>query len=88
MRGYKGRDRRFKTEVDHIVPLSGGGAHHPDNMRCCCGRCNLVKGSKTLQATIAIYSGHEGSDSIQKQPPPLLNELIAEWRKAVLPKLD
>jgi 5-methylcytosine-specific restriction endonuclease McrA len=29
--------------VDHVIPLSKGGAHTLDNMRCCCLRCNSAK---------------------------------------------
>lgn len=44
-------------ELDHITPLSKGGAHHPDNCQCLCRRCNGIKGDSveesTLQATPA-----------------------------------
>lgn len=31
------------TTVDHIVPLSGGGSHHPDNLQTLCQTCNAKK---------------------------------------------
>ena len=34
--------------IDHIVPLSGGGAHSPDNLCIACKSCNSSKGAKTL----------------------------------------
>jgi len=35
-------------ELDHIIPLSKGGDHHPDNVQCCCRVCNIFKGNKSL----------------------------------------
>lgn len=34
--------------VDHVVPLSRGGAEHVDNLVPACGWCNLSKGNKLL----------------------------------------
>ncbi len=39
-----------RAELDHVVPLSKGGAHSYDNVRCACGRCNRVKHNKSLDA--------------------------------------
>lgn len=30
--------------VDHVVPLSKGGQHTRENLRCACLRCNSTKG--------------------------------------------
>ncbi len=35
-------------ELDHIIPLSKGGAHSADNTQCACRRCNREKGDKVL----------------------------------------
>lgn len=35
-------------ELDHIVPLSKGGAHIKENVACICRRCNGEKGNRTL----------------------------------------
>lgn len=88
-RGYKGSDTRLKPEVDHIIPLLRSGKHHPDNMRCCCGRCNLGKGNMTLQEQIEMYSdGEIDFDDKRKYPePPALEEIILIWRKYVLPSV-
>lgn len=32
--------------IDHIVPVSKGGANWPSNLQCLCAPCNLAKGSK------------------------------------------
>lgn len=35
-------------ELDHVVPLSGGGAHTEDNLVVACRSCNASKGAKSL----------------------------------------
>jgi hypothetical protein len=35
--------------IDHIVPLSRGGRNDDGNLAPACARCNLSKGSKTLE---------------------------------------
>lgn len=34
--------------LDHIVPLSKGGAHSWDNVQCACGECNVKKGAEQI----------------------------------------
>ncbi len=34
--------------IEHILPLSRGGNHTPENVKIACGRCNSSKGFKTL----------------------------------------
>lgn len=31
--------------VDHFIPLSKGGSGKVDNLRVCCGKCNVAKGN-------------------------------------------
>lgn len=35
---------RFKAELEHVIPLSRGGAHNLANLRCACHPCNVLKG--------------------------------------------
>lgn len=37
-----------KIEIDHIVPLSRGGTHEPENLAPACRACNRSKGAKLL----------------------------------------
>lgn len=37
----------FSPSLDHIVPLSKGGAHDPDNVQLAHLRCNVAKGTST-----------------------------------------
>lgn len=41
--------RRSEINLDHVVPLSRGGTHTPDNLRVCCVQCNVRKGSRLLE---------------------------------------
>lgn len=44
-------DRRVsgkKAHIDHMVPLSRGGKHSPDNLCASCAPCNLTKHSKLI----------------------------------------
>jgi 5-methylcytosine-specific restriction endonuclease McrA len=38
-------------QVDHVIPLSGGGLHVLANLRPACGRCNRKKGKRRIAAT-------------------------------------
>lgn len=37
-----------RPSIDHILPLSRGGLHTPDNLATICLHCNLRKGARTL----------------------------------------
>jgi len=52
---------RFATHLDHVQPLSRGGADKESNMVPACADCNLSKGSKTLA---------EWAETFGPEPPP------------------
>lgn len=39
--------KRRALHIDHVVPLSRGGAHAVENLVCSCAGCNLSKGAMT-----------------------------------------
>lgn len=43
---YDGRRAISPLEVDHKVPQSRGGGHHPSNLQTLCQLCNVRKGEK------------------------------------------
>ena len=43
-----GRLHPRTASIDHIVPLSRGGAHSERNCQCACLRCNVRKGNKMI----------------------------------------
>ncbi len=44
--------------IDHVVPKSRGGTHHPQNLRLACRFCNIAKGSCTLASlTVCRFRG-------------------------------
>lgn len=47
----------FAPEIDHIVAVSNGGNHTPDNVACICRRCNIKKGDSANWAAELITSG-------------------------------
>ena len=49
--------------LDHVIPLSRGGTHTPDNLRVACGPCNSRKGTRLLSEL-----GLEGAGSLPAQP--------------------
>jgi 5-methylcytosine-specific restriction endonuclease McrA len=42
----------MSVSLDHIVPLSAGGGHVPDNVQCAHLRCNLIKNDGRKAATL------------------------------------
>ncbi|MYC32719.1 MAG: hypothetical protein F4X64_06040 [Chloroflexi bacterium] len=40
-------------EVDHIIPQSGGGTDHIDNLQLLCAHCNRVKGDRPQEYLVA-----------------------------------
>lgn len=51
LRGHKDRN---SPEVDHIQPLSRGGAHSSENLACICLYCNHQKQARTLMEFLAV----------------------------------
>lgn len=46
------RAKKYKPNratLDHVIPLSKGGAHTYDNVKTCCNWCNSSKGDKVKQ---------------------------------------
>lgn len=37
-----------KVTIDHVVPVSRGGEHKPDNLVAACGSCNYSRGNKLV----------------------------------------
>jgi len=46
--------------LDHIVPLSKGGAHDWHNLQCLCRRCNSIKGDGALNDQLLLALGPTG----------------------------
>ena len=43
--------------LDHVIPLSRGGSHHPGNLVSACEPCNQLKGSLLPTEFFAAYPG-------------------------------
>jgi 5-methylcytosine-specific restriction endonuclease McrA len=46
------------TQVDHIIPVSRGGADDAWNLQLLYGRCNRAKGSELTPAAVALALAH------------------------------
>ena len=53
------RDFRMAISIDHIIPLSNGGTNSEGNLKVCCTRCNLVKGTMTQDQFLFILKQFE-----------------------------
>lgn len=42
-----------ELHLDHVIPLSRGGSHSPDNLKVSCALCNLSKGAMTASEYVA-----------------------------------
>jgi 5-methylcytosine-specific restriction endonuclease McrA len=45
------------TSIDHIVPISRGGAHDPENIVPACKSCNSKKGNRSLLRLVVNGGG-------------------------------
>lgn len=52
VRAHAGRcaycGQKARVQMDHIVPLSSGGRHDPDNITTACATCNRSKGDRPV----------------------------------------
>ena len=55
-------NRRKHKTVDHIIPVSKGGANTPYNKRNCCNFCNTQKSNLLLQDFLLRIEGKDLSD--------------------------
>lgn len=44
----------FEIHLDHVIPLSKGGPHTPDNVRVACVSCNCKKNGKPLDEVFRL----------------------------------
>jgi hypothetical protein len=59
----RGSHDLLAPEIDHILPISCGGAHIEDNLQILCKGCNLKKGNRLLKSEIESLA-HLSADSI------------------------
>jgi hypothetical protein len=78
------KDLQQQATIDHIVPR-GVGTDHPDNLRCACRRCNVVKGGDTTWLRIHMrtlsgsrYNAWQALDLLPRMPTA--EELQVLWR--------
>lgn len=48
-RSLSGKRQSTAPQLDHIIPLSWGGPHTPENTACICARCNNFKGDRSIE---------------------------------------
>lgn len=57
----------YSPSLDHIIPLSKGGSHTPDNVQLAHLRCNISKGSKTGFTKLLTHDYKSGKMGVVKQ---------------------
>ena len=62
-------DRHADLEVEHIVPLSRGGANDIRNVAPACRSCNQAKGARTLREW--LQENNDGARDAVKPPSPV-----------------
>lgn len=63
--------------IDHIVPISAGGADAPDNLALACFHCNRRKSGK-----------REAFDNVTQQIVSLFNPRLDDWSKHFVWSID
>lgn len=48
------------TTLDHVIPVSRGGKHEPENVVPACKSCNSSKGARTPEEWMEARRAHEG----------------------------
>jgi len=54
----------YRRELDHVIPLSRGGAHALSNLVAACHRCNHQKRDRTLAEWVSRWYQKGTSDAI------------------------
>lgn len=70
-KALRGKQHDRSPELDHIVPLSLGGAHAFENVQCACRRCNINKGAKPLGQLWLCLPPGTGQNAGRKKKEPL-----------------
>ena len=53
--------------VDHIIPLSKGGAHHQDNLRIVTAKVNLQKKDKIFPELGGVWANNDLAAATKKE---------------------
>ena len=52
---YNNISHPLYPNLDHIIPLSKGGAHTRQNTQCLCRKCNSIKGAGSLNDQMLLF---------------------------------
>lgn len=56
--------------LEHLIPVSGGGNDHPDNLVGCCKTLNEIFGSMSVKEKIRAILKQDGKFICPSQPSP------------------
>jgi hypothetical protein len=69
-------------EVDHIVPVAGGGTNEILNLVTACRQCNAGKKDRRLSDSAAIEKSRSQAEDLQDRKNQL--EMIAKWHLSLV----
>jgi len=63
-RSLRGSTDDCAPELDHVIPVSKGGAHKPYNLQCLCRTCNQLKSDMSMEYFVSwLGSGKQATMS-------------------------
>jgi hypothetical protein len=75
-----------EASLEHLVPSSGGGSEHPDNLVACCKSLNALFGSMSIKEKLRAILKQNGKFVCPNQPAqPQVNQATAQHQQTKTP---
>ena len=75
-----------EASLEHLVPSSGGGSEHPDNLVACCKTLNALFGSMSIKEKTRVILKQNGKFVCPHQATqPQVNQATAQHQQTKTP---